>query len=154
MTMDDPASYDEPADSLPDAPSDSPSDALPDSLADLTRELIAIRRRPTTQQRYKSYPQLLARFAALVDGCDDVAQLRQVIALDSGYFLLAGYRQAVLQRWLMMDRSSEVLRLYAHQLLLFGDVDAFGEAETDVTDRVEALLREADEQDSDTGESP
>lgn len=116
-------------------------------LLDLTRDLIAIRKKPTTQERFKQYPQMLARFRELVDSGEDIMVLRQVIELDSGYYLLAGDRQLVLEKWLGLDRSPTVLRAYALQLELFGDVDAFGEANLDIDAEVDALYREADQLD-------
>ncbi len=115
-----------------------------DDLRALTRELVALRKKPTTPERWKTYPQLLQAFAEAVQACTDVATLRDVIAIDSGYYLLAGYRQQVLERWLSLERSAEALRLYALQLMLFGDVDAWGAANTDVEARVAALEAEAD----------
>ncbi|MCS6836732.1 MAG: hypothetical protein NZ750_12040 [Anaerolineae bacterium] len=120
---------------------------IPDDLLELTRLLIEVRKRPGTEARYKAYPAMLQRFRDLLANCDDPAVLRQVIALDSGYYLLAAYRQQVLEKLLAQQRSADVLRAYALQLELFGDVDEFGEANTDVDDRIEALLREADELD-------
>lgn len=122
----------------------------PDTLIDITRELIALRKKPSTEARFKAYPALLLRFKELVDVCDDIATLREVITLDSGYYLLAGYRQQVLERWLSLGRTPENLRLYAHQLMLFGDVDEWGEANLGVDERVEALHREADALESET----
>jgi len=115
-----------------------------DDLLSVAQQLIDLRKKPTTQARFKAYPALLARFDALLTGCDDVAQLQAVIALDSGYYLLAGYRQRVLEKWLSLERTPQVLRLYALQLMLFGDVDAYGEADTDVESRVAQLEAEAD----------
>lgn len=117
-------------------------------LLDLTRDLIAIRKKPTTQERFKQYPQMLARFRELIDRCEDGAVLRQVIELDSGYYLLAGDRQLVLEKWLGLDRSPTVLRAYALQLELFGDVDAFGQANLEIDAQVDALYREADQLDN------
>ena len=117
---------------------------IPDNLLDLTRELVRLRQKPTIKSRVQAYPTLLQRFVALLQACDDVDILREVIAIDSNYYLLAGYRQQVLERWLTLERTPEVLRLYAMQLMLFGDVDDYGEADTDVTDRVDALNAEAD----------
>jgi hypothetical protein len=114
------------------------------TLIDITRELIALRKKPSTQERYKSYPSLLQQFAEQLAICDDVAVLRQVIELDSGYYLLAGYRQKVLEKWLSYSRTPDVLRLYALQLMLFGEVDDFGSANTDVDERVAQLEAEAE----------
>lgn len=114
------------------------------TLQDLTRELIALRKKPSTPERWKAYPQLLQDFVGAVADCEEVATLREVIALDSGYYLLAGYRQKVLEKWLALDRSAEALRLYAMQLMLFGDVDDWGNAETALEERIESLEREAD----------
>jgi hypothetical protein len=113
------------------------------SLQLLASELIALRRKPATEERYKAYPRLLQAFAEAVEACNDVVALRAVIALDSGYYLLAGYRQRVLEKWLALERTPEVLRLYANQLMLFGDVDVFGAANTDVGARIDALEAEA-----------
>lgn len=117
---------------------------LPDTLPELTRELVRLRQKPSTQVRFKAYPMMLKRFDELLDVCEDVTTLREIIALDDGYYLLAGYRQRVLEKWLSLERTSQVLRLYAMQLLLFGDVDDFGEADTNVDARVAALNAEAD----------
>lgn len=116
---------------------------IPDDLLELARTLISLRQKPGTQARFKSYPALLQRFDEQLAACDDPALLRQVLDLDSGYYLLAGYRQRTLEKLLTLDRSAETLRLYAMQLLLFGDVDALGEADTDVEARVTELEAEA-----------
>jgi len=120
---------------------------IPNSLPALTRDLIALRQKPSTEERFKSYPAMLQRFSDLLAVCEDVAILREVISLDNGYYLLAGYRQQILEKWLIFERTAEVLRLYAMQLFLFGDVDQMGQANTDVESRVEALEHEADELD-------
>ncbi|MCA9882250.1 MAG: hypothetical protein KC708_04750, partial [Anaerolineae bacterium] len=60
---------------------------MQDSLLNITRELIALRKKPSTQVRFKQYPALMQQFSDLVDQCDDVATLRQIIELDSGYHL-------------------------------------------------------------------
>ena len=120
---------------------------IPNSLPALTRDLIALRQKPSTEERFKSYPAMLQRFSDLLAVCEDVAILREVISLDNGYYLLAGYRQQILEKWLTLERTSEVLRLYAMQLFLFGDVDAFGRADTEVEAHIAALEREADELD-------
>lgn len=117
---------------------------MQDPLLDITRELIALRKKPSTQARFKQYPALLQRFAEGVDQCKDVALLRQIITLDDGYYLLAGYRQSVLEKWLALERTPEALRLYAMQLTLFGDVDEMGEADTDTDARAADLMAEAD----------
>lgn len=114
------------------------------TLPALTRELVAIRRKPGTEDRFKSYPRLLQDFAAQLEICREVTVLREVIALDSGYYLLAGYRQKVLERWLSIERTPEALRLYANQLMLFGNVDDFGEANLDTDALVDQLNAEAD----------
>lgn len=114
------------------------------TLPELTRELVAIRKKPGTEERFKSYPQMLKDFADQLAVCDTVATLREVIALDHGYYLLAGYRQQVLEQWLMLERTPEVLRLYANQLMLFGNVDAFGASDLEVDTMVDALNTEAD----------
>lgn len=113
------------------------------TLPDLTRELIAIRRKPGTQERFKSYPGVLAAFSAALAAHPPREVLREVITADSSYYLPAGYRQQVLEQWLAQERTPEVLRLYASQLMLFGDVDEVGEANTDTDARVEALEAEA-----------
>lgn len=114
------------------------------SLPDITKELVALRKKPSTQARFKQYPALLQRFVQLVDQCEDVEVLREVIVLDDGYYLLAGYRQQVLEKWLSLERTPEVLRQYAMQLTLFGDVDDMGEADTDTDVRAAELMTEAD----------
>jgi len=116
---------------------------IPDDLLGVTRLLIEVRQRPGTEARYKAYPAMLQRFRDLLPQAD-AATLRQVIGLDSGYYLPANYRQQVIERLLAQQRSADVLRAYALQLELFGDVDEFGEAKTDIDARIEALLREAD----------
>jgi len=113
------------------------------NLINLTLDLIAIRKKPTTQDRYKQYPQMLSDFRETVESCDDADILKQVIKLDSGYYLLAGDRQMVLEKLLTMERTSAILRTYAMQLELFGDVDDFGEANLETDARVEALYDEA-----------
>jgi hypothetical protein len=117
-------------------------------MLEIAKELIALRKKPSTEERFKAYPSLLQAFMQALEACDDVDTLKAVIALDTGYYLLAGYRQKVLEKWLSLERSPQALRLYAHQLMLFGDVDDFGAANTDVEARVEALEREADERDT------
>lgn len=117
---------------------------IPQNLLDLTRELVSIRQKPTTQERFKAYPAMLQQFNDLLAACTDPLILRRVIELDNGYYLLANYRQKVLEKWLAYERTAEVLRLYAMQLLLFGDVDEYGEADTDVDERVAALEQEAE----------
>jgi hypothetical protein len=114
------------------------------TLQDLTRELIALRKKPGTEERFKSYPKLLQGFTEALAACEDVATLREVIALDSNYFLLAGFRQNVLKKWMSLERSAEVLRLYAMQLMLFGDVDDYGNADTNTDAQVTALEEEAE----------
>jgi hypothetical protein len=118
---------------------------IPNSLPALTRDLIALRQKPSTEDRFKSYPAMLQRFQELLAVCEDVAILREVVHLDDGYYLLAGYRQQVLEKWLGLERTSEVLRLYAMQLFLFGDVDDVGRTDTNVEERVESLEQEADQ---------
>lgn len=117
---------------------------IPDTLIEITKELIALRKKPTTQERFKSYPALLQGFNELLEDCDDVDTLETVLKLDDGYFLLANYRQRVLEKLLSIERSPELLRSYAMQLMLFGDVDEFGEANLNVDARVTALHEEAD----------
>ncbi len=114
------------------------------SFIEIAKDLIIIRKKPTTEARYKSYPSLLQGFIEHLQACEDVTVLREVIALDTGYYLLAGYRQKVLEKWLTLERTSEALRLYATQLMLFGDTDDFGSANNEVDERVEALEKEAD----------
>ncbi|MGJ3238701.1 MAG: hypothetical protein ACFE0Q_08350 [Anaerolineae bacterium] len=116
----------------------------PQSLLEITRELIHLRKKPTTQVRFKSYPSLLQAFIERLQACDDPDVLHEVLHLDSGYYLLAGYRQQVLEKLLEMHRTAPVLRLYAMQLELFGDVDEYGEANLDTDARVDALHAEAD----------
>lgn len=114
-------------------------------LIEVTTQLVEMRKKPGTQERFKSYPALLKRFQELIADCEEPALLEQVIALDSGYFLLAGYRQQTLERLLMLSRTPQNLRAYALQLELFGDVDNFGEADLEIDERVAALYREADQ---------
>jgi len=116
---------------------------IPENLPDLTRELISLRKKPTTQERFKSYPAMLQKFNELLLVCDDAATLKEVLKLDSGYFLLAGYRQGVIEKLLKIERTAAMLRTYAMQLELFGDVDEYGEADLDIDDKVEALYAEA-----------
>jgi hypothetical protein len=117
---------------------------MPESLIEITQELILLRKKPTTQERWKSYPSLLQAFNERLNECEDAAILKQVLKLDSGYFLLAGYRQKVIEKLLNMERSPALLRVYAMQLELFGDVDEFGEAHLEVDAKVQALMDEAD----------
>ena len=118
---------------------------LPNTLQEVTKELIILRKKPSTQERFKSYPALLQRFNDLLGTCDNPDTLKAVLELDSGYFLLAGYRQRVIEKLLSIQRTAEILRLYAMQLMLFGDTDDFGEADLDIDARVDALHKEADE---------
>lgn len=115
------------------------------SLLEIAAELIALRKKPTTQARFQQYPALLQAFRDAIATCQDAALLEQVLALDSGYHLLAGDRQRLIERLLSFGRTPTRLRLYAQQLELFGDVDEFGEADTDVAARVAALEAEADQ---------
>lgn len=117
---------------------------IPETLEEITVELIALRKKPTTQERFKSYPALLQRFDELLNQCEVAATLKAVLKLDSDYFLLAGYRQRVLEKLLTMERSPEFLRHYAMQLILFGDVDEYGAANLDIETRIAALHEEAD----------
>lgn len=117
---------------------------LPDTLLELTEELISLRKKPTTQERFKSYPAMLQKFSELLTQCDDAQTLKQVLKLDTGYYLLASYRQNVLEKLLKIERSPTILRSYAMQLELFGNVDDYGEADLDIDARVEALYAEAD----------
>lgn len=117
---------------------------LPDTLLEITEELISLRKKPTTQERFKSYPAMLQKFNELLDACEDVSTLKEILKLDSGYYLLAGYRQRVIEKLLEMERSPAMIRTYAMQLELFGDVDEYGEANLDIDERVETLYAEAD----------
>lgn len=116
---------------------------VPNNLIDLTKELISLRKKPTTAERFKSYPAMLQKFEELLTICDDIDTLKQVLKLDSGYFLLAGYRQRVIEKVLKLEPSAQILRTYAMQLELFGDVDEYGEANLDIDERVEELYAEA-----------
>ena len=118
---------------------------IPDNLPDLTRELVTLRKKPTTQERFKSYPALLQRFSELLAECDAAAVLKEVLRLDEGFYLLAGYRQQVIEKLLSIERTAETVYLYAMQLELFGDVDEYGAANTDIESRIEALYREAEQ---------
>jgi hypothetical protein len=117
---------------------------MPESLIEITQELILLRKKPTTQERWKSYPSLLQAFKEKLEECEDVATLKEVLKLDSGYFLLAGYRQQLIEKLLSMERSPALLRAYALQLQLFGDVDEIGAANLNVDEKVQALYEEAD----------
>lgn len=118
---------------------------IPDTLQDLTRELVSLRKKPGTQERFKSYPAMLQRFMELLETCTDAATLKEVLRLDEGYYLLAGYRQRVIEKLLTFERTPAILRAYALQLELFGDVDDYGEANTAVEERVNDLFAEADQ---------
>jgi hypothetical protein len=118
---------------------------MPNTLIEITQELILLRKKPTTQERWKSYPSLLQGFKEFLEVCEDAAVLKEVLKLDSGYFLLAGYRQSVIEKLLTIERSPALLRAYAMQLELFGDVDDYGAANLEVEDKVQALHDEADE---------
>lgn len=120
---------------------------IPDSLTEVTEELIALRKKPTTQERFKSYPALLQRFDELLSLCENADTLKAVLKLDTDYFLPAGYRQRVIEKLLAMERSPEILRMYALQLMLFGDVDENGAANLDIETRVATLYDEADKLD-------
>lgn len=113
-------------------------------LIDLTQHLIRLRKKPSTQEQFKQYPQMLLNFRDLVNACEDADKLKQILLLDSGYFLLAGDRQQVIEKLLMLERSPPTLRAYAMQLELFGDVDEFGQANLDIDTRVQALYDEAE----------
>lgn len=117
---------------------------MPETLIEITQELILLRKKPTTQERWKSYPSLLQAFNERLNDCEDPAILKEVLKLDSGYFLLAGFRQRVIEKLLGIERSPALLRAYAMQLELFGDVDEFGEADLEVDAKVQALYDEAD----------
>jgi hypothetical protein len=105
---------------------------------------MALRKKPTTQERFKAYPQMLQKFNDLVKAADDPAPLEQVLKIDTGYYLPAGYRQQVIEKLLSMERTPEMLRAYALQLELFGDVDEYGEANIQMDARIDALHAEAD----------
>lgn len=115
-----------------------------DLMLQIAQDLIDLRKKPTTEERFKRYPTMLMQLREAIDACDDPARLKALIALDSGYYLLAGDRQRAIEKWLSYERTPEVLRLYAMQLMLFGDVDDYGEADTNVDARVDALNAEAD----------
>lgn len=117
---------------------------IANNLPDLTRDLISLRKKPTTQDRFKSYPAMLQRFNELLAVCEDVDTLREVLKLDAGYFLLAGFRQRVIEKLLEIERTPAMIRTYAMQLELFGEVDEYGEANLDIDDKVDALYAEAD----------
>lgn len=116
---------------------------IPNTLPEITQQLVELRKKPGTQERFKSYPQLLQRFNELLESSDDPELLKNVLRADSGYFLPANYRQRVLEKLLTLERTSTLIRAYAMQLELFGDVDEFGEADLDVDAIVEALYAEA-----------
>ncbi|MEL6527514.1 MAG: hypothetical protein AAFQ07_17570, partial [Chloroflexota bacterium] len=61
---------------------------IADNLIDLTKDLINLRKKPTTEARFKAYPAMLQKFNELLVECTDEAVLREVLRLDSGYFLL------------------------------------------------------------------
>ena len=117
---------------------------VPDNLPDLTRELVSLRKKPSTQERFKAYPAMLQKFNELLEACEDAATLHEVIRLDDGYYLLAGYRQKVIEKLLTMERTAQTVQMYALQLELFGDVDEYGEADTEIDAKVDALYAEAD----------
>jgi hypothetical protein len=126
---------------------------IPDNLPDLTRELMSLRKKPTTEERFKAYPQMLQRFNDLVKAADDPAPLKQVLEIDTGYYLPAGYRQQVIEKLLSMERTPQMLRAYALQLELFGDVDEYGEANIQMDARIDALHAEADRLEQQNNES-
>jgi len=117
---------------------------IPNTLLEVTSALISIRKKPTTEARFKSYPAMLQRFSELLIACDDPKTLKQVIKMDNGYYLLAGYRQKVIEKLLQLERTPQLLRVYAMQLRLFGDVDEFGKANTAIDEQVDQLEAEAD----------
>lgn len=117
---------------------------IPDDLLELTRLLIDIRKKPGSQERYQAYPAMLQRFRDLLNACEEIQILRRVLALDSGYYLLAGDRQRLIEKALGYQRTADLLRAYALQLELFGDVPEFGEANLEVEAKVSALHAEAD----------
>jgi hypothetical protein len=118
--------------------------SIPDNLPDVTKELVDLRKKPTTQERFKSYPALLQRFNELLTDCEDANTLKAVLQLDDGYYLLAGYRQRVIEKLLTLERTEAHLRAYALQLELFGAVDEYGNANTNIGARIEALYQEAE----------
>lgn len=117
---------------------------VPDNLPDLTRDLVILRKKPTTQERFKAYPAMLQKFNELLEVCDSAETLHEVLRLDEGYYLLAGYRQKVIEKLLTMERTANTVRMYAMQLELFGDVDEYGEADTEIDAKVDTLYAEAD----------
>jgi hypothetical protein len=117
---------------------------MPESLIEITQELILLRKKPTTQERWKSYPSLLQGFKEQLEACEDASILKEVLRLDSGYFLLAGFRQRVIEKLLDRERTPANLRTYAMQLELFGDVDEFGAANLEIDAKVQTLYDEAD----------
>lgn len=124
---------------------------LPDTLPGLTRALIKLRKKPGTQEQYKQYPQLLQRFNELLSLCDDPETLKDVLRVDTGYFLPPSYRQRLIEKLLTMQRTPQLIRVYALQLELFGDVDEFGNEDLDIDERVSALHAQADALESGTG---
>ena len=118
---------------------------MPETLIEITQELISLRKKPTSQERWKTYPALLQAFQEQLAECDEAAILKEILRLDSGYFLLAGYRQQVIEKLLTIERSAGILRAYALQLELFGDVDEYGAANLEIENKVAALHQEADE---------
>ena len=118
---------------------------MPETLIEITQELISLRKKPTSQERWKTYPALLQAFQEQLADCDEAAILKEILRLDSGYFLLAGYRQQVIEKLLTIERSAGILRAYALQLELFGDVDEYAAAHLEIENKVAALHQEADE---------
>jgi hypothetical protein len=62
------------------------------TLLELVAELIALRKKPTSQARFGQYPALLQALRAAIADCADPATLEQALARDSGYHLPAGER--------------------------------------------------------------
>lgn len=115
------------------------------TLLELVAELIALRKKPTSQARFGQYPALLQALRAAIADCADPATLEQALARDSGYHLPSGERQYLIERLLEFGRTPQRLRLYARQLDLFGDARALGEPDSDVAERVAALEAEAEQ---------
>lgn len=117
---------------------------LPGSLPELTQAIMQLRKKPGTQAQYKRYPLLLQQFNVLLEQCDEAKTLKDVLRIDTGYFLPPNYRQRLIEKLLTMERTPQLLRLYAMQLELFGDVDEFGNEDLNIDARVESLHAEAD----------
>lgn len=117
---------------------------IPNTLPEITQQLVALRQKPGTQDRFKSYPKLLQGFNDLLAACIEPEVLKDTLRADNGYFLPANYRQRVLEKLLTLERTPNLIRAYAMQLELFGNVDEFGEADLDIDTTVEKLYAEAD----------